>query len=156
MKPMFNACVAAAFACMALPAAAETEKTTEVTRNPDGSVTKTVTKTKFDGDTRTKVVTYFDTYKSSRFGLPPEWVARVKVKEIPDGWRMTRIEPGVVIAEGHRTYLLDAPDDLVKVLPPADAGVRYYIAGSNVIAVNSNFEVVDSIQIPSIKFTVED
>jgi hypothetical protein len=145
-----------AASCIALTALAETEKKVEVTRNPDGTTTKTVTKVKFDGDTRTKVTTYFDTYKTHRYGVPPEWSASWKVKEIPVAWRTGRIEPGVVIADTQRVHLFAAPPELVKLLPPTDAGVRYYVAGRNVIAVNASYEVVDTIHVPSINLTVEE
>ncbi len=34
--------------------------------------------------------------------------------------------------------------------------VRYFVAGSNVVAVDKQFKVVDSIHIPSIKIEVDD
>src|SRR5688572_18558148 len=97
----------------------ETEKTTEVQENADGSVTEktTETTTTFNPESRTKVVKYFDTYKGERYGLPPAWVTQFKVKEIPAAWRTTRIAPGVVVTEKERPYLVAAPPDLVKVLP---------------------------------------
>ncbi len=137
----------------------ETEETTEVTRNPDGSVTETnvQTTTTFNPEARTKVVKYFDTYKGERYGLPPAWVTRFKVKEIPATWRTTRIAPGVVVTEKERPYLVEAPAELIKVLPtPANQEVRYYVAGGNVVAVDKQYRVVDSIQIPSVKLTVEE
>lgn len=142
-----------------LPLAAQvekTEKTTEVNRNSDGSVTKTETKTTttFNPEARTKVVKYFETYKSDPYGLPPAWVAKIRVKEVPTAWRTT-IAPGVVVAEKERTYLVDAPPDLINVLPAPAAGVRYYVAGSNVVAVDSSYRVVDSVQIPSVKISVD-
>jgi hypothetical protein len=133
-----------------------TEKTTDVTANPDGSMTKTETKTTtFDPGVRTKVVTYFDAYKTSPYGLPPAWASTVKVKEIPASWRSS-IAPGLVISERERPMLVAAPPDLVKVLPAPASGVRYYVAGSNVVAVDSGYRVVDSISIPSIKIDVDD
>lgn len=80
----------------------------------------------------------------------------MKMKEIPAGWRTTRIEPGIVVTEKERPYLVEAPPELVSVLPSASGGVRYYVAGSNVVAVDKTYKIVDSIQIPSIKFEVED
>lgn len=160
MKPIITLFSSITLGCI-LPLSAETkqtEKTTEVTENPDGSVTKTETKTTttFNPDARTKIVKFFDPYKTNPLGLPPGWVAKFKVKEIPTGWRTTRIEPGIVIQEKERPYLVEAPPDLVTVLPPPAAGVRYYVAGSNVVAVDSNYTVVDSVQIPSVKIVVDD
>jgi hypothetical protein len=79
----------------------------------------------------------------------------MKVKEIPASWRST-IAPGLVIAEKERPLLVAAPPDLVKVLPAPASGVRYYVAGSNVVAVDSSYRVVDSISIPSVKIEVDD
>jgi hypothetical protein len=157
MKPILTTFVVAALGCLPLAAqTTETQKTTDVTRNPDGSVTKTETKTTtFDPEVRTKVVTYFDAYKTHPHGLPPAWATTVKVKEIPATWR-TRIAPGLVISEKERPYLVAAPPDLVKVLPAPASGVRYYVAGSNVVAVDSSYRVVDSVEVPSIKIKVDD
>lgn len=141
-----------------LPLAAQgqkTEKSTDVTKNADGSVTKTeTTTTTFDTDSRGKVVKYFETYKTDPHGLPPAWASKVKIKEIPSAWRTT-IAPGVIVQETDRSYLVDAPPDLVKVLPAPNRGIRYYVAGSNVVAVDANYRVVDSIPIPSIKFVAD-
>jgi hypothetical protein len=135
----------------------QTEKTTDVTKNPDGSTTTTETKTTtFTPESRTKVVRYFDTYKGNPHGLPPAWVGKMKIKEIPRNWKSSRIEPGMMLQEKERSYLVEAPQDLVEVLPSPPAGVRYYLAGSNVIAVDTNYKVVDSIQIPSINIRDED
>ena len=158
MKPIRIAFGVVALGCLTAAAeVTETRKTTDVTENPDGSVTKTTTKTKttFDPEVRTKVVTYFDAYKTSPYGLPPAWVSTVRVKEIPATWR-ARIAPGVVITEAERPYLVAAPPDLVKVLPAAPSGVRYYVAGSNVVAVDTDYRVVDAVDVPSIKIKVDD
>jgi hypothetical protein len=139
-----------------LPLSAQTTETrTDVTTNPDGSVTKTETTT-FNPEARTKVVKYFETYKTNPYGLPPAWVTKMKVKEIPVTWRTTRISPGLVIQEKERPFLVDAPPELVQVLPTAAGDVRYYVAGSNVVAVDKTYKVVDSVQIPSIKIEVDD
>ncbi len=129
-----------------------TTETTEVTRNADGSTTTTTTTETFSSDARTRAVAYFDAYKGDPHGLPPAWAGRVRVKELPSTWR-SRIEPGAVITETERSYLVDAPSDLVQVLPAASGGVRYYVAGGNVVAVDDRYRVVDSIQIPSIRFS---
>lgn len=136
----------------------ETETTTDVTKNADGSVTETETKTTttFRPEVRSKVVTFFETHKSHPHGLPPGLATKIKIKEVPMAWRTTRISPGMVIAEKERSYLVEAPPDLVEVLPAPSAGVRYYVAGSNVVAVDSGYRVVDSIQIPSIKINIDD
>ncbi len=142
---------------MALPLSAQqsTTETTETTRSAGGvTETTTTTTTTFNPEARTKVITYFDSYKSNPHGLPLGWTA--KVKQVPTVWRTSRINPGVVISENQRSYLVDAPADLVKVLPAPAAGVRYYVAGSNVVAVDPTFKIVDSVQIPTIKYEEDD
>ena len=132
----------------------ETTETIEQTRAANGAVSETTTTTtNFNPEARTKVVTYFDSYKGNPHGLPPGLVQKVSVKEIPTAWRTTRIAPGVIVTEAQRPYLVAAPADLVKVLPTASSGVRYYVAGSNVVAVDSSYKIVDSVQIPTVKYT---
>ncbi|MES2925130.1 MAG: hypothetical protein V4819_26490 [Verrucomicrobiota bacterium] len=143
-----------------LPLGAQVTKTTETTessQSTDGTVTEKTTTTvqTFNPEARTKVVTYFDPYKTNPHGLPPGF-SKVVVKDIPPAWRSARIAPGVVVSESQRSYLVDAPADLVKVLPAPSAGVRYYVAGSNVVAVDPSYRVVDSVQIPTIKYSEDD
>ena len=145
-------------ACL-IPATAEdkrhektTEKTTETTQNADGSVTKTETTTTFTPEARGRLERFFDSFKSHRHGLPPGWEGKIRVKEMPMTWRTERIKPGLVFPENEREYLVAAPPELIKVLPESTTGVRYYVAGSNVVAVDTKYRVVDSVQIPSIQF----
>lgn len=143
-----------------LPLAAQTSTTTETTEvhpAPSGGVTETkTTTTTFDPEIRTKVVTYFESYKSNPHGLPPGWTATVKPQSIPATWRTARLQPGLVVAEAERPYLMAAPADLVKILPSPRGDVRYYVAGSNVVAIDGNYRVVDSIQVPTITYEDED
>lgn len=158
--------IATSFALLALaaslPLAAQVTETTEkneVRENADGSVTekKTVTTKTFNPETSTRVVKYFDPYKGEVYGLPPELVKSVEIKRVPKAWRTTRIAPGVVVKEEERPYLIAAPPKLVEVLPPVESTrVRYYVAGGNVVAVDEEYRVVDSVQIPSVKITVDD
>jgi hypothetical protein len=161
MKTTTTAIAAAALGFI-LPVSAqvtETREKTEVREHADGSTTEkhTTTTTTFNPEVRTKVVKYFEPFKTERYGLPPAYVTRVKVKEIPAAWRTTTaIAPGVVITEKERPFLVEAPPELIKVLPAPAAEVRYYMAGSNVVAVDKSYKVVDSIQVPSVKITVDD
>jgi hypothetical protein len=156
MKSIIRTCGLATLGCI-LPLAAqvtETTETTETSRSATGAVTETTTTTQtFNPEARTKVVTHFETYKTNPYGLPPGLAAKIQVKKIPPAWRTTRISPGVVVTEEHRPYLVEAPAEIVKVLPAPSTGVRYYVAGSNVVAVDSTYKVIDSVQIPSIKYT---
>lgn len=160
MKTITTACGLLTLGCL-LPLSAQVTQTTEeksTHQNADGSVThsETTTTHTFNPDARTKVVSYFDTYKGNPHGLPPGWVEKVHVKEIPTAWRTTRITPGAVVTEKERTYLVDAPPDLVQMLPPPSDGVHYYVAGSNVVAVDPSYKIVDSIHIPTIKYKEDD
>ncbi len=139
----------------ALPLAAQvTEKKSTTETTTDGTVTETTetTTTTFNPAARKKVTTYFEKYKSEPYGLPPAWVSKVKVKQIPAKWRTDNMTPGFVIPEAQRTYLYAAPTDLVQVLPKADDGVMYYVAGRNVVAVTKDYKVVDSIAVPSVTY----
>jgi hypothetical protein len=145
---------------LAWPLAAEvteTTETTETTEHADGSTTETTTETTrtFDPDVQKRVIKYFDPYKTERYGLPPAIVTKVKVEEIPTTWRASGLRSGVVITEKERPYLITAPPELVKVLPAPRAGVSYYVAGSNVVAVDKEYRVVDTVHVPSIKFVAE-
>lgn len=108
----------------------------------------------FNPEVRTKVLSYFDTHKSHPHGLPPGLAKKFVAEEIPSAWRIG-MQPGIEIKEELRTHLVEVPSDLQKFLPETQDNIRYYIAGSNVIAVDSDYSVVDSIQIPSVKYTVE-
>ncbi len=155
MKAIARICGVVTLGCF-LPVAAQTteteEKTTTSTDRAGGTTTETTTTTTFTPEARTKVTQYFDTYKTQPHGLPPTWVTKIKVKEVPMMWKSSRITPGTTIQETQRTFLVEAPDELTELLPSPATGVRYYVAGSNVVAVDPSFRVVDSIQIPSIKF----
>jgi hypothetical protein len=161
MKAILVLPAALVMAAAVVPASAqkatETTEKTETTEHADGSVTEknTTTTRTFNPDVEKRVVRYFDTYKTERYGLPPAVVTRVKAREIPSAWRTTRIGPGVVIQAKDRPYLLEAPPELVKVLPAPTEEVRYYVAGSNVVAVDRKYRIVDSVHIPSIKIAVE-
>lgn len=136
----------------------ETTETTETTEHEDGSVTETTETTTrtFEPEVQTRVVKYFDTYKTERYGLPPVIGAKISVEGIPTGWRTTRIAPGVIVAEKERSHLMVAPPELVKLLPAPRAETKYYVAGSNVVAVDKSYKVVDSIHVPSIKYVVSE
>jgi hypothetical protein len=117
--------------------------------------TQIQTGTTFNADARSKAARFFEAHKGRQHGLPPAVAAKLKAKEIPQQWKSSRIEPGSMVQERERTYLVEAPADLVEQLPTPPSGVRYFIAGSNVIAVDQNYRVVDSIQIPTIQITEE-
>lgn len=143
--------------CALLPATvlAQTTTTTETTieANPDGTVTETTRTITIEPEVRTRVVEYFEPYKTERFGLPPEVATKIEVKKIPEEWRTVGINRGTVIAAENRPFLVAAPPKLVEILPAdPDKQYRHYIAGGNVIVVDAEYQVVDSIRIPTITF----
>ncbi len=151
--------LSAALFALALPALGQvTETTKEKTtkETADGSVEqRTTTTTTFSPEVKTKVVEYFDTYKTNPHGLPPEWATQMKIKELPPTWRTGQIASGTVVTQEHRAFLYEAPPALVKVLPAPRPDTRYYVAGGNIIAVDKTYKVVDSLRVPSIKFDVD-
>lgn len=113
MKLIFTTFSAVTLGCL-LPLTAqvtETKTDTEVTKSADGTVTetKTTTVTTFNPEARTKVVKYFDTYKTSPHGLPPAWVTKIRMKEVPAAWRTARIAPGVIVTEKERPLPRGSP-----------------------------------------------
>jgi len=123
-----------------------TDSSSETTRS--GTSSTTTSSVSFNPEVRTKVVKFFDNDKAET------WSGKIKMKSVPAGWRTT-ISPGMVIAEKERTLLVEAPPELVQVLPAPTAGIRYYVAGSNIVAVDSSYRVVDAINVPSIKVTTD-
>lgn len=157
MKIIATAFSIATLSALAPVMAQVTTEKTEVRENADGSVTekRTVTTTNFNPEVQTRIVKYFDPYKAEAYGLPPGFAGNVEVKRVPKAWRTTRIAPGVIVKEEERPYLIAAPPKLVEVLPKAEK-VRYYVAGGNVVGVDEEYRVVDSIQIPSVKIVVDE
>lgn len=141
----------------ALAQVTETTTKTETTQSANGTVTESssTTTTTFQPEIRTKAVQYFETYKANPHGLPPGLSERVVLRDVPAAWRTTRLAPGVILTEKERPFLIEAPPELVRVLPAPTPEVRYYLAGSNVVAVNKTYQVVDSIQIPTVKIVTE-
>lgn len=137
--------------------AQETTRTeTTVRENPDGSVTETTRTVTFTPEQRTKVISYFKPYQDERYGLPQEIATKIKIEKLPSAWRSSSIEPGVVIEKEHRPLLVKAPPKLVSVIPASEsAKLSYYVAGGNVVAVDPQYRVVESVRIPTVVFETE-
>ncbi|CAN5229842.1 hypothetical protein BH23VER1_BH23VER1_06930 [soil metagenome] len=115
--------------------------------------TVTTTTTTFTPEARTKVVEYFDTYRTQPYGLPPTVVERVQIREVPTTWKTTTVAPGYVIAEPERRYLVPAPRELNAVLPAVPPTIKYYLMGRNIVAVDTTtMRIVDSLAVSSIKY----
>lgn len=131
-----------------------TEKT--IQRNADGTTTETTRTVTIEPEIRTKVVQYFEPYKTERFGLPPDVVTKFEVAKLPEQWRTVGITRGSVIEAENRTLLVKAPPKLVEILPSyPDQGYNVFLAGGNVVVVDPEFRVIDSIRIPTITFTTD-
>lgn len=105
----------------------------------------------FNPHARAKAVQYFDTYRAEPYGLPPGCVAMMNPIEDPASAANIGVSVGQIVKESERAGLLDAPSDLVRVFPPQPEGVRYCLAGNQLIVVDGNCRVLDSIRIPTIR-----
>ncbi len=103
---------------------------------------------------RLKVVQYFDTYLTNSLGLPPSCAAAIKLEEIPASWTTAGIRMGKVLQASERPALVEAPAELVRILPTGQPKVRYFLAGTNLVAVDPGYKVVDSIRIPTVSLSV--
>ena len=150
MKALLNVCCALGLSSLLLVGARNLEATAapEVARSITGSVV-------FDSYARTKIVQYFDTYRTDPMGLPPGWTVDLQVNEIPAAWWRSRIAAGLVVGASERTYLMAAPTELVRMMPTHSQSLRYYLAGCHLVALDHNYKVVDSVNIPTIRLLGE-
>lgn len=154
MKAILNLCCAASFACvllmavsgfdLSLPASVARKTTPGASRNVPPPATE------FGSRARTKVMQYFDTYRTDPLGLPPDCAAEINLREIPASWRTPGIVRGKVVGEGDRSALVEAPVELVRVLPALQPKASYFLAGDYLVAVDRGYKIVDSIRIPTI------
>ncbi|MES2922388.1 MAG: hypothetical protein V4819_12620 [Verrucomicrobiota bacterium] len=155
MKVILNICSAASLACVLCIATGnfDTLVPEAVARHTMPSVNRNLSTAPIALGThaRSKVLRYFDTYRGEPMGLPPASAASVKLGEIPAAWMNSSIRTGVVVQESDRSALVEAPAQLVRVLPAQSGAVRYYLAGSNLVTVNENYKVLDSVRIPTVR-----
>lgn len=145
MKAILNLCCAASAACVIAFAVGFVEPS--ATKASAGE-----TEEAFESHAGSKVVQYFDTYRADPLGLPAGCAREVQTRAIPVSWTNHEIDRGSMLAEGERSALVEAPAELVRVLPTRHTPIRYYLAGSNLVAVDNSFKVVDSIRIPTVRF----
>ena len=161
MKTFLNLCCAMCMVCLVSFAARDLEIwiPAGVAKKTEGRVSRKISSIEtvaFNPHARSKVVQYFDTYRTDPLGLPPECAARVKVDEIPAAWENPGITSGMVIQENERSSLVEAPPELVRVLPAhSQEQVRYYLAGSNLVAVDSGYKILDAVRIPTVRLSNE-
>lgn len=160
MKILLNLCCGASLAfVMALAANGLGLASFDRTENPKPAKLTRVAFTRevepFGSHVRTKVVQYFDTYQTDPLGLPEGCAARIG-KAVPAGWTAAGIRRGSVIGAEERQALVDIPAELVRMLPADGSTVRYYLAGSQLVAVDANYKVLDTIPIPTVRISVNE
>lgn len=157
MKALLNLCSAVGFVCVVSLAARNSETSTSpgVSGRAAVSVTRPASApaAAFNSHARSKVVQYFDTFRSDPQGLPPGLAGKIRTNEIPTSWETSRIAPGVVIRETERSFLVDVPQEWVRVFSAHPHDFRYCLAGSNLVAVDKGYKIVDSIRIPTIRLS---
>ena len=152
MKALLNVCCVLSLVCLLYLAAGHSASLAlpEFNRITASHVARSSTPAVFNSYDRMKVLQYFDTFRSDPMGLPAGWAAKIMVNNIPAEWTKSPLAAGIVVQESDRGYLLGPPPELVRVLPASRQDLRYYVAGCNLVAVDPNFKVVDSVRIPSI------
>lgn len=115
-----------------------------------GSSARLTSKRVFTAKVAAAVEDYFRQFRSERFGLPTAYFAKLEARDVPLSWR-SKITSEAFILERERPYLTPAPTELGKVLPNLGPEIRYYVAGSNVVALDRSFKVLDGMQVPTIK-----
>jgi len=106
----------------------------------------------FNAHARSKVVQYFDTYRSEPLGLPPACAARIGAGGMPAGWGNPGIASGLMIPENERSFLIELPVELTRVLAvQSEVEVRYYLAGTSLVAVDAGYKVMDFVPIPTLR-----
>lgn len=160
MNILLNLCCGASLAfVMALVANGLGIASFDRTENPRTAKVKRVAYTRdaepFGSHARTKVIQYFDTYQTDPLGLPDDCVVRMR-KTVPAEWATAGIGRGSVIGAEEREALVDIPAELVRMLPADDSTVRYYLAGSQLVAVDAGYKVLDTIPIPTLRIGVNE
>lgn len=154
MKAILNICCAASFACVLWLATSDfiPSSPAAVASNPAGSGRGIAPRkaAAFSSHVRSKVVQYFDTYRNDPLGLPAASSASIEAGEIPAAWIASGIRAGVVVQASERSALVEVPTEVVRILPARQPSIRYFLAGSNLVAVDPGYKVVDSIEIPTV------
>lgn len=168
MKIFLNLCCAASAVCLLTIAASDLGITANVVvvGKSDGGVARRTdgrpaqkpsfaAPVVFNAHSRSKVVQYFDTYRNDPMGLPPGWASGISGK--PAGWGNLEFVSGRVIPAGERSSLIGVPVELVRVLA-AQSGVdvRYFLAGSSLVAVDPAYRVLDAVRIPTVRLGGEE
>ncbi len=164
MKLFLNLCSAASILGLLTIAASNLgiSVPAAVARKTDGSVVRVTGRPApkasfaapvvFNAHARSKVVQYFDTYRSEPLALPAVCAAQARVGGMPVEWGTPGIVAGMVIPESERSYLIDLPMELVRVLAvQSEVEVRYFLAGSSLVAVDSGYKVMDVVRIPMMR-----
>lgn len=158
MRAIVSICCASSLTCLLLLAASQLDSTSPSTvarsTKPGASRSASAPAAVLGSHARAKVVQYFDTFRTEPLGLPRVCAAAIKVEKVPASWTTSGISAGKVVQASERPALVEAPAELVRVLPVGHPAVRYFLAGSNLVAVDSGFKVVDSIRIPTVSLPI--
>lgn len=133
----------------------EFEKDVKDARKESGKQDKEIAKwreKRFRDDDRSGVVRYFNEYRDRDLGLPPGLAKNYRRgKPLPPGWQK-KVNNGYVIEEGWSQYFHPLEYDTFPFLERVP-DTRLYWYGDRVVRVyEPRREVIDVIQIPTIRF----
>lgn len=162
MKTLLNLCCAASLVCVIALSVGGTGSSTShpapasTTGLRDASRSLKAVPGYFGSHARSKVVQYFDTYQTDPLGLPADCAADVRPGRLPADWTTGIMACGTVITEASRPALVEAPEELVRVLPADEAEVHYYLAGNHLVALDAGYKILDSVRIPTVRLSGRD
>ena len=110
----------------------------------------TDTKDVFSDQRRAQTATYFEKQKGQKYNLPPNMADKYRGEEVPEAWKNRSIQRGYQVPSEYQSLLVAAPSDLVELMGETPEGYTYQLAGSNLIVVDKNYEVIDVIYLPTV------
>ena len=88
--------------------------------------------------------------KGQKYNLPATMAEQYRGEEVPKAWKNRSIQRGYQVPTDYQNLLVAAPSDLVELLGDAPEGYTYHLAGSNLIVIDKNYEVIDVIYLPTV------
>ena len=104
----------------------------------------------FSAERRSQTATYFEKQKGQKYNLPASVAEQYRGEEVPEAWKNRSIQRGYQIPTEYQPLLVAAPSDLVELLGDTDEKYSFHLAGSNLVVVDDNYEVVDVIYLPTV------
>ncbi len=155
MKPFLNLCCVASSICLIWLIGSEFGFLPNLqAKLGDSSEQKSsgISSQTFSPHVRSKVAQYFATYRTELHGLPAKCVEGVSISKLPEIWSQSWLPIGTVIGENDRAALIKVPAELERVLTAnSEDNFHYFLAGKNLVALDSRFHLVDSVWIPTIR-----